>query len=80
VLKDQEHRGIPRECTVAIGDAEADMPFAGAAGAFFMVRNGLYNNPHLAGLIGSAENIFVTEGEMGIGWAEVVETLLGLDP
>lgn len=79
VLRDQEHRDIPRQCTVAIGDADADMPFADVTGAFFMVRNGLNNNPHLAERIESADNIFVTEGEMGLGWAEVVETLLGLD-
>lgn len=79
VLKDQEHRGIPREFTIAVGDAEADMPLADVTGAFFMVRNGLENNPHLAEQIAGAENIFVTEGEMGLGWAEVVETLLGLE-
>lgn len=79
VLKDQEHRGIPKGCTVAIGDAEADLPFAEVTGAFFMVRNGLDNNPHLAGRIESAENVFITEERMGLGWAEVVETLLGLE-
>ncbi len=78
VVKDQEHRGIPRLATTAVGDAEADVAFSAAAGAFFMVRNGLYNNPHLAGLIDRTENIFVTEGKMGDGWAEVVETLLSL--
>ncbi len=78
VRKDQELRGIPREATAAVGDAEADLPFSGAAGAFFMVRNGLDNNPHLAVAIDEAENVFVTEGKMGDGWAEVVETLLSL--
>jgi hydroxymethylpyrimidine pyrophosphatase-like HAD family hydrolase len=78
VRKDQELRGIPAEATVAVGDAVADVAFSRAAGAFFMVRNGLDNNPDLAGVIDEAENIFVTEGEMGDGWAEVVETLLSL--
>lgn len=78
VARDQEHRDIRREETVAVGDAGADLPLAGSAGAFFMVRNGLYANPHLAETIDSAENVFVTEGRMGNGWAEVVETLLGL--
>jgi len=78
VHKDQELRGIPAEATVAVGDAVADMAFSRAAGAFFMVRNGLDNNPDLAGAVDEAENIFVTEGEMGDGWAEVVETLLSL--
>ena len=78
VRKDQELRGIPEEATVAVGDAVADMAFSRSAGAFFMVRNGLDNNPDLAGAVDEAENIFVTEGEMGDGWAEVVETLLSL--
>jgi phosphoglycolate phosphatase len=78
VRRDQEQRGIPRQATVAVGDAVADMRFAEAAGAFFMVRNGFDNNPDLARAIDRAENIFVTEGKMGDGWAEVVETLLSL--
>jgi hydroxymethylpyrimidine pyrophosphatase-like HAD family hydrolase len=79
VIRDQEHRGIPRENTVAVGDAGADLPFAEVTGAFFMVRNGLDNNPHLAEQIDAAENVFVTEEKMGPGWAEVVETLLSLE-
>lgn len=78
VMKDQEHRDIRREETVAVGDAEADLDLARSAGAFFMVRNGLDANPHLAGKVDSTENIFVTEGRMGIGWADVVETMLGI--
>jgi phosphoglycolate phosphatase len=76
VLKDREIRGFEKSETVCIGDAEADLPFAQVAGVFFMVRNGLENNPHLAGSIDSLENVFVTEGRMGVGWAEAVETVL----
>jgi len=78
VMMDQEHRSIAREATIAIGDAEADLPFTKAAGAFFMVRNGLEHNPHLAEEIDATENAFVTEGKMGLGWAEAVETVLSL--
>ncbi|MFH1149680.1 MAG: HAD hydrolase family protein [Actinomycetota bacterium] len=78
VRRDQEHRDIPRQATVAVGDAEADLPLGRAAGAFFLVRNGLDHNPHLAEEIEKTETVFVTEGRMGDGWAEVVETLLGL--
>lgn len=78
VRQDQEHRSISRDETVAVGDAEADLPFAEVVGAFFIVRNGLEANPHLADQIMDADNIFVTEGRMGIGWAEVVETILAL--
>ena len=76
--RDQEHRGIPREATVAVGDAEADLPFADETGAFFMVKNGLLKNPHLVERIMATENVFITEEEMGLGWAETVETLLGM--
>lgn len=78
VRRDREHRGIAREETVAVGDAEADLPFARETGAFFMVRNGLDHNPHLAGDIEKLPNVFVTGESMGLGWAEVVETILGL--
>ncbi len=78
VRRDQEHRDIPKQATVAVGDAEADLPLGRAAGAFFLVRNGLDQNPHLAEEIENTETVFVTEGRMGDGWAEVVETLLGL--
>ena len=78
VAKDQKRRGFERSEPVAAGDAEADLPLAESVGAFFMVRNGLDANPHLAERIDGADNVFVTEGRMGNGWAEVVETLLGL--
>lgn len=78
VQKDQEHRGFKRAETVAAGDAEADLPLADAVGAFFMVRNGFDANPHLADKIAATPNVFITEGRMGDGWSEVVETLLGL--
>lgn len=76
VKQDRERRGFKRAETVAVGDAEADLPLADAVGAFFMVRNGFDANPHLADRIEAAPNVFVTEGRMGDGWAEVVETLL----
>lgn len=77
--KDREYRDFKKEETVAIGDAVADLPFSETAGAFFMVRNGLEDNPHLAEEIEKRENVFVTEGRVGEGWAEVVETVLSLD-
>lgn len=78
VVTDQEHRNLKREETVAVGDAEADLGFGAVTGAFFMVRNGLANNPHLAEEIDKTDNVFVTEAQMGLGWAEVIETILAL--
>ena len=76
--KDREYRNFKKEETVAIGDAVADLPFSETAGAFFMVRNGFEDNPNLAEQIEKKENVFITEGRVGEGWAEVVETILGL--
>jgi len=76
IRKDREIRKIPKEATIAIGDAVADLPFAQETGVYFMVKNGLRQNSHLAEQILGRENIFVTENEMGLGWAEVVEWVL----
>lgn len=78
VRRDREIRSIPRNATVAVGDAEADLAFHRSTGAFFIVRNGLDHNPHLASVIDSSDNIFVTQDRVGEGWAEVVETMLSL--
>lgn len=80
IARDLSLRGIDRRSTIAIGDAVADLEFAEFVGAFFMLKNGLKANSHLAGRILEAENVFVTEGEMGVGWAEVIEFLLQLFP
>jgi len=42
-------------------------------GAFFLVRNGLFSNPHLASVIPGYDNVMVTEGFLNEGWAEAVE-------
>ncbi|RJP34115.1 MAG: HAD family phosphatase [Actinobacteria bacterium] len=73
VADDMLRRGFARSEAIAIGDSEADLAFAGEVGAFFMVRNGLYSNPHLAGAIAGLENVIVTEGFLNEGWAEAVE-------
>jgi len=80
IARDLSLRGIDRKSTIAIGDAVADLESAEFVGAFFMLKNGLKANSHLVGRILEAENIFVTEGEMGVGWAEVIEFLLQLFP
>lgn len=75
IKKDREIRNIPKNSTIAIGDAVADFKFADEAGVFFLLKNGLTKNSHLAKNILESENVFVTENEMGLGWAEIVETL-----
>jgi hypothetical protein len=78
VEQDLKRRGIYKKEAVAIGDSEADLPFAEKVGAFFLVRNGLYASPQIAELIESYDNVFITEGLLNEGWAEAVETIISL--
>lgn len=78
VAKDISTRNLEKATTIAIGDAVADLDFASFVGAFFMLRNGLEDNSALAHRILEAQNIFVTEQPVGLGWAEVIEFLLML--
>ncbi len=71
--EDMRLRGFGRSETVAIGDSEADLAFAGVVGAFFLVRNGLFSNPRLASLLPGCPNVVVTGGFLNEGWAEAVE-------
>lgn len=80
VARDLALREIDSASAVAIGDAAADLEFAQHVGAFFLLRNGLTSNSHLAKRVLERENVFVTENEMGLGWAEVVNLLLDLLP
>ncbi len=76
VEQDMFTRGFRREETIAIGDSEADLPFAEKVGAFFLVRNGLYASPQIIGALGKYENIFITDGYLNEGWAEVLNVII----
>ena len=71
--EDMRLRGFKRSQAIAVGDSSADLPFAREVGAFFLVRNGLYGNPHLLEEISRYDNVIVTEGFLNEGWAEAVE-------
>lgn len=78
VRADMLRRGIGRRETVAVGDSEADLRFAEEVGVFFLVHNGLYASPRIARLIEAYDNVFITSGLLNEGWAEAVQTCLGL--
>jgi len=79
--EDMHRRGFARSEAIAIGDSEADLAFAEEVGAFFLVRNGLFSNPHLVTAISGLENVIVTEGFLNEGWAEAMElAVLGRHP
>lgn len=71
--EDMRLRGFRRSEAIAVGDSEADLAFAGEVGVLFLVRNGLYTNPHLIEAIRGLDNVVVTEGFLNEGWAEAVE-------
>ncbi len=71
--EDMRLRGFSRSQAIAVGDSEADLAFAGEVGIFFLVRNGLYSNPHLVETISRLENVIVTGDFLNEGWAEAVE-------
>jgi len=74
--KDRGIRKIPKECTVAIGDAFSDIALAPNVGAFFLVRNALDGNDGIDKEVLKYENVFITENEMGLGFAEMVKFLV----
>ncbi len=76
VAADMQRRDFERRSTIAIGDAEADLAFADVVGAFFLVRNGLHASPHIVERLSGYDNVFVTEGFLNEGWAEVLNLLL----
>ena len=80
VAEDMRLRGFEPSEAVAVGDSDADLAFAGVVGAYFMVRNGLYSNPHLLDVIPSYGNVVITEGYLNEGWAEAVELALTTHP
>lgn len=71
--EDMRLRGFKRSETIAVGDSEADLAFASEVGVFFLVRNGLFSNPHLVSALADYDNVVVTEGFLNEGWAEAVE-------
>ncbi len=79
VAQDMARRGFSRHQTVAIGDAEADLAFAGVVGVFFLVRNGLHASPRIVEELPAYPNVFVTEHFLNEGWAEVINLLLDED-
>jgi hypothetical protein len=71
--EDMRLRGFKRSQAIAVGDSEADLAFASEVGVFFLVRNGLFSNPHLVSALAEYDNVVVTEGFLNEGWAEAVE-------
>ncbi len=70
--RDREERRINRDETIALGDSWADLSLAPEVGAFFLMPNGLKNDPSLEKEIEKLDNVFVPEEERVLGWAESI--------
>lgn len=77
LILDQKNRGFLPEETIAMGDSLADMEMAGAVGAFFLVADGVADNPQLNGELLTYKNAYLTSQKMGLGWAEVAGLIVG---
>lgn len=71
--EDLRLRGVDAGDVVAIGDSSSDLELSEEVAAFFLVRNGLNDDAVLERA--ARDNVFVTDGEMGIGWAQAVRLI-----
>ena len=68
-------RGIDPAETLAIGDSESDFLVAPHVGAFVCVANAL-NDPAAERFISAHDNVYVTQGKIVDGWAQMAHALL----
>src|SRR3972149_7947908 len=73
--KDKVLRKIRPENAIALGVALSVLILAPEVMAMFVVRNGLQEDSKMAPAILNYQNVFITEGEMGLGFAEIIELL-----
>lgn len=80
VAWDLERRGLTAADAVAVGDSASDLRMAGAVGRMWVVANGAAA-PHMPPLIAAAraagQDVRVSAGPVGAGWAEAVLDSLG---
>lgn len=76
VEKDLRRRNIDRKEAVSMGDAVADTFLSKVTGACFIMKNGLLGNEQMIETLESEQNIFLSDGLLGAGWAKVVNALL----
>ncbi len=78
VRKDKKIRGLHREEIVGIGESIGDIEIAPEVGAYFVVKNGVENEPRIKDIAENSDNIFILDEAMGLGWAKVIDILLNL--
>jgi hypothetical protein len=72
---DLQRRGLDRADAVAIGDSVSDLDMAPAVDRLWITANGAAVEG-MAGLLDAVPNACVTDGAMGVGWAQAVRASL----
>lgn len=72
---DRARRGLQRATTVAIGDAAADLELAQDVGTLVIVRDALADDPWMRDVIEKMDNVFITERDQNLGWADVARAI-----
>lgn len=75
VALDRERRAVPREETIAIGDAVADLQIADHVGLLVLTRDSVEGDEHLAEAAEAYKNVAVTARPGNLGWADTVSAL-----
>ncbi len=73
---DKKLRKFNTENCIALGDSAEDLKMAGEVLFFFLMRNGLKHEEKILSELHNYDNVYVTEGNMNKGWAEVMEHLV----
>lgn len=76
VARHMQIRGYARDEVIACGDSREDMEVAPVVSEFFLMRNAVEQNPELAGIAASTDNVTVTEATHGSGVYEAIVSRL----
>ena len=76
VARDLARRGLIAADAAAIGDSRSDLQMAAHVRTFYLVANGAAA-PATASAAADVANCRVTDGRLGLGWAEAVRACLG---
>jgi len=73
---DKKIRNFDINNCIALGDSLEDLKMAGEVKYFFLMGNALEHNEMILDELDKYNNVYVTDGVMNKGWAEVIEYLV----
>ncbi|MEA2015767.1 MAG: HAD-IIB family hydrolase [Actinomycetota bacterium] len=76
IILDKKKRNFAAGDCIAIGDSLEDLKMADEVKYFFLMKNALEHKETIADELKKYKNVYITEGEMNRGWAEVMGYLL----